>query len=111
MAVWINDLKGYYGQIQLERRINLGSFSLGVEAGGFLRGISMGNERVWKTPWMREKENVTAPCSHSIPRTQEDQNEDQAVQWVITTLSGGQGLSLAKAQERLGSRASVEARR
>lgn len=46
-----------------------------------------------------------------ISRTQGGANEDQAAQWVITALSGGQGLSLAKPQERLGSRASVEARR
>lgn len=37
-----------------------------------------------------------------VPMTQRGLNKDQVIQWVVTTLNRGQGLSLAKPTERLG---------
>lgn len=52
-------------------------------------------------PWMKKRKMSPQPVVMGVPRMQGELNEDQAVQWLITTLKVGQRLSLAKPAERL----------
>ena len=77
-----------------------------IAVGGFLRNISRGNERTYKAtfPWMREKkDNITATCSHRLPRMQGGLNKDEVVQWIVTILNSSQKLILTNPEERLDS--------
>lgn len=68
------------------------------ENGGFLKGISRGNEKVWKKlfPWMRWWWGSWQFVVKGVLRTQAGLNEDQAVQWVVSTLNWVRDISLTR---------------
>lgn len=49
--------------------------------------------------WMRGRKMSQQPAVTSVLRTQGGPNEDQAVQWVVTTFNRGQWLSPVKPEE------------
>lgn len=71
-----------------------------VEAGGFLRGIPRGNERIIPVD-EKGKWNITAACSRGHPQTQRGRTKTRPFRGSSPQLNGGQWLSPAKPEERL----------